>query len=125
MVDIDTVSDIERALLIHSYSALSPIDSSRTNEEWIKILAGCAIHRWRLHHDAEHPLQMIWTLQDLVMLLALAVTQDLCLSSVEAVLGLQLLLVETLKFSSSSQMYGIGRRQPLSRYVTGTYAVQW
>jgi len=107
------VSHIEKSLLIESYSSLSSITASRSDEQWIALLSGSAIHRYRFNDGTNHPLMSMSPFGRLDALLDRAIEQDINISSTEMALGIQE-LVDTMLSGD------FGSNQLISRFVTGT-----
>jgi len=110
------VSHIEKSLLIESYSSLSSIAASRSDEQWISLLSGSAIHRYRFNDGTNHPLISISPFGSLDDLLDRAIEQDINISSTEMALGIQVLIDTTLSGQYGSEEL----KERISRYVTGT-----
>jgi len=113
------VSHIEKSLLIKSYSSLSSITASRSDEQWIALLSGSAIHRYRFNDSTNHPLISIRPFGSLENLLDRAIEQDINISSTEMALGIQVLIDRELRNPFELEN-SISRKERVSRYVTGT-----
>jgi len=113
----DSVSHIEKSMLIESYSSLSSITASRSDEQWIALLSGSAIHRYRFNDCTNHPLLSILRFGFIDNLLDRAIEHDINISSTEMALGIQLLIDAVL-----IRMYVYKhRKERISRYITGTW----
>jgi len=110
------VSHIEKSLLIESYSSLSNITASRSDEQWIALLSGSFLHRYRFNDGTDHPLISISPFGDIDDLLDRAIEQDINISSTEMALGIQELLENVLHDFQLSQE----QKARISRYITGT-----
>jgi len=102
-------------MLIESYSSLSTITASRSDEQWIALLSGSTIHRYRFNDGTHHPLLSIQPFGDINNLLDRAIKQDINISSTEMALGIQSLLYTDLRSHGGKRLTA-----RLSRYVTGT-----
>jgi len=102
-------------MLIESYSSLSSITASRSDEQWIEPLSGSAIYRYRFNDGTKHPLTSILLSGMLGGLLERAIKQDINISSTEMALGIQELIDTALSRTATT-----GLRGRISRYVPGT-----
>jgi len=99
-------------MLIKSYSSLSSITASRSDEQWIALLSGSFILQYRFNDGTQHPLISIRPFGSLDDLLDRAIEQDINISSTAMALGIQI-LIDATGISNKLQ-------ERLSRYVTGT-----
>jgi len=102
-------------MLIESYSSLSSITASRSDEQWISLLSGSSIHRYRFNDGTQHPLISISPFGS-IDLLDRAIEQDINISSPEMALGIQVLIDTALMYPEVSKEL----KERISRYVTGT-----
>ena len=114
-------------MLIESYSSLSTITASRSDEQWIALLSGSAIHRYRFNDGTNHPLMSMSPFGRLDALLDRAIEQDINISSTAMALGIQALIARDQRpvgmqgrRSAASATQIISRKERISRYVTGT-----
>jgi len=103
-------------MLVESYSSLSSITASRSDEQWIALLSGSFIHRYRFNDDTNHPLKTKPIVDSLGDLLDRAIEQDINISSTEMALGIQVLIETSLRDSFVSNEL----KARVSRYITGT-----
>jgi len=106
-------------MLIESYSSLSSITASRSDDQWIALLSGSAIHRYRFNDGTNHPLISIRPFGDIDDLLDRAIEQDINISSSAMALGMQESIdIVLIDLEGAEEVDSLKAR--ISRYVTGT-----